>query len=112
MKVNVYTSPAVQNKILKITGLQILQGITTELQSSPFKTVMVNETTDVSNREQVSLIDRQVTKELQVHEEFVGLYNVPSIGAATLSAVIKDFFTRMNLCFGKLCGQCYDGAMT
>ena len=32
------------------------------------------------------------------------------IDAATLSTIIKDLFTEMNLCFGKLHGQCYDGA--
>ena len=109
-KENVYTSPDVQNELLKVMGLQVLRGIATELQRSPFLTVMVDETSDVSNREQVCMIVRQVTEDLQVHEEFLGLYCVPSIDAATLSMIIKDLFTRMNLCFGKLRGQCYDGA--
>ena len=109
-KENVYTSPDVQNELLKVMGLQVLRGIATVVQHSPFLTVMVDETSDVSNREQVSMIVRQVTEDLQVHKEFVGLYCVPSIDAATLSTIVKDPFTRMNLCFGKLCGQCYDGA--
>ena len=71
---------------------------------------MVDETSDVSNREQVSMIVWEVTEDLQVHEEFVGLYCVPLIDATTLSTIIKDLFTRMNLCFGKLRGQCYNGA--
>ena len=71
---------------------------------------MADETTDSSNREQVTLILRQVTKELEVHEEFLVLYHVASIDAAMLTTAIKDVLIRMNLPFNKLCGQCYDGA--
>ena len=58
------------------------------------------------------MIVRQATEDLQVHEEFVRLYGVPSIDATTLSTTIKDLFARMNLCFVKLYGQRYDGAST
>ena len=109
-KENVYTSPDIQNEIIKIMGIQVLREIAAELQRSPFVTVMADETTDASNREQVTLSIRQVTEDLQVHEEFLGLYCVPSIDASTLTSVIKDLFIRMNLSFEKLRGQCYDGA--
>ena len=45
-----------------------------------------------------------------VHEEFLGLYEVPTIEAATLFDAIKDVFTRLNLPSVKLHGQCYDTA--
>ena len=91
-------------------GLQVLRDISVDLQGSPFLTVMADETTDSSNGEQVTLILRQVTKELEVHEEFLGLYHVASIDAAMLTTAIKDVLIRMNLPFEKLHGQCYDGA--
>lgn len=72
--------------------------------------VMADETTDSSNQEQVTLIVRRVTEELEVHEEFLGLYHAASIDAATFTAVTKEFLIRMNLSFQKLQGQCYDGA--
>ena len=93
-------------------GLQVLRNVSADLQSSPFLTVMADETTDSSNREQVTLIFRRVTQELEVHEEFVGLYHVASIDAAMLTTAIKDVLVRMNLPFKKLRGQCYDGAST
>ncbi len=71
---------------------------------------MADETTDNSNKEQVTLFLRWVTDDLQVHEEFLGLYHVDSINAATLTAVIQDLFVRLNLCLERLRGQCYDGA--
>ncbi len=109
-KENVYTSPDIQNEILKTMGLRVLREIARELQSSPFITVMADETTDASNREQVTMVIRRVTEDLQVHEEFLGLYHVSAIDAATLTTVIKDLLMRMNLGIEKLRGQCYDGA--
>lgn len=109
-KENVYTSPDVQNEVIKVMGLQVLRDIVSDLQDSPFLTIMVDETTDSSNREQVTLIARRVTEELEVHEEFLGLYHVASIDAKTIASAIKDAFTRMNLPFKKVRGQCYDGA--
>ena len=47
-----------------------------------------------------------------MHEEFLGLYEVSSIDASTLTTVAKDVFARMNLPISKLRGQCYDGAST
>lgn len=57
-----------------------------------------------------SLILRRVNQELEVHEEFLGLYHVASIDAATLTTAIKDVLIRLNVPFEKLRGQCYDGA--
>lgn len=79
-KENFYISPDIQNEILKTMGLQISRKLAADIQASLFITIMVNETTDVSNSEQVTL------------------------------AVIKDVLIRMNVSFSKLRGQCYDGA--
>ena len=54
-KGNVYTSPEIQNEIIKVMGLHILRDVSADLQATPFLTVMADETTDSSNREQVSL---------------------------------------------------------
>ena len=109
-KENVYTSPEIQNEIIKLMGLQVLRSVTADLQASPFLTVMADETTDCSNHEQVTLVLRSITQELEVNEEFLGLYQVASIDAAMLTTAIKDVLVRCNLPFDKLRGQCYDGA--
>ena len=57
-----------------------------------------------------TLVIRHVTEELQVHEEFLGLYAVDSTDATTLVSVVKDAMVRMNLPMSNLRGQCYDGA--
>ena len=47
---------------------------------------------------------------MQVFEEFLGLYHVPSIDSDTLTKVAKDVPCCFNLPISKLRGQCYDDA--
>jgi hypothetical protein len=55
------------------------------------------------------MVLRWVDEEL-VHEDFVGLYEVPCIQASTLVHVVKDTLLRLNLTLMKARGQCYDEA--
>ena len=71
---------------------------------------MVDETTDVSNKEQAVLCFRWVSDDLIAHEDFVGLYGIENTEAKTLVNMILDVLTRLNLSIKKLRGQCYDGA--
>ena len=104
-KENVYTSEDIQNEMLKVMGLQVLREVSADLHASPFLTIMADETT----KEQVTLILRSANNELEVHKEFLRLYHVAAIDAATLTAAIKDALVRMNLPFDNIRGQCYDG---
>lgn len=83
-------------------AVHVLQTIATSLQSSPFLTIMIDETTDISNHEQVAIVFRYITDSFQVFEEFIGLYNIDSIGAECLSKVILDSLLRLNLPISKL----------
>ena len=49
-----FTSPDIQNEILSIMALMILREITSEI-AGKWYTIMVNETTDLSNSEQMVL---------------------------------------------------------
>ncbi len=91
-------------------GISLLRNISTELQQSPYLTIMADETTDASNKEQVTLFLRSVSDTLEVNEEFLGLYHVESIDSKNLFTVITDTLLRMNVSVDKLHGQCYDGA--
>ena len=109
-KTDKYTSPEMQNEMVKVMALRILRDISAFLQSSPFYTVMVDETADVGNIEQVVICLRWVSEKFEVHEEFVGLYQVESIEAEKLYGAISDVLLRLNLAVSKVRGQCYDGA--
>ena len=73
------TAPDMQNEILKTMALQVvLRQVVESICSAPFLTIMVDETTDVSNAEQVVVCFRWVDSNLEPHEEFIGLYQVES----------------------------------
>ncbi|KAL5514956.1 hypothetical protein EMCRGX_G000052 [Ephydatia muelleri] len=68
---------------------------------------MIDETTDESNKEQVVICFRWVDDELDVHEDFFGLYETESTEAIALLTIIHDV---LSISIIKLRGQCYDGA--
>jgi len=109
-KANKYVSHQNQNDILKIMAMHVLREVASCLQQSPFITIMMDETTDVSNNEQSVIIFRWVSEDFEVNEEFLGVYQVPSIDAKTLTAAAKDTLCRMNLPLSKVRGECYDSA--
>ena len=87
----------------------MLRNIATDIHNSTFVTVISDETTDPSNREQFTVIIRRVSEDLQVDKEFIGLYQTSTTDAATIVALIKDVFIRLNVSMKKLRGQCCDG---
>ncbi len=109
-KTDKYTSGEAQNELLKTMAHQVLRKISNNLQGTNFLTVMADETTDISNREQVVICLRWVSETLDVHEEFVGLHMVDSVDANTRVKVIKDTLLRFNLSLSRIRGQWYDGA--
>lgn len=92
--------------------MHVLRSLCEKLQSSPFIAVMIDETTDVTNEEQVVIVMWWIEECFEVSEEFLGLYSIPAIDAATLFSVVKDCMFRMNLPLHKLGGQWYDGCST
>ena len=104
-----YSSHEVHNELLSIMALQVLRQIAASLQSAVFYALMVDETTDKANKEQVVLVFQWVDNDLVAHEEFVGLYLTDSITSKALVAVIKDTLLRMYLKIEHCHGQCYIG---
>ena len=88
----------------------VLRKIASFIRDSQFYSIMVDKCVDASNREQLVLCFRWVDTNLDVHEDFFGLYQVPNITSDALQAAIKDTLLRMNLSLARCRGQCYDGA--
>ncbi|XP_052253227.1 zinc finger MYM-type protein 1-like [Dreissena polymorpha] len=105
-----FVAPDIQNEILQLMALRILRKVASDIKTNEFYTIMADETTDKSNREQVVVVFRHVDEDLNVHEDFVGFHQVNSIDATTLTSVIEDTLLRMNLSLSQCRGQCYDGA--
>ena len=84
-KTNKYTSWQMQNEMLKVMALCVLIDVAASLHSSPFNSIMADDTTDSSNREQGVICLRWVDNNLNAHKEFIGLQQVDTIYMLRLS---------------------------
>ena len=109
-KTNKYTSHIIQNECIQIMALHILRELSKRIASAGFFSLMADECTDCSNREQFTINIRWVDADLQDSVAFIGLYAVDAINADCLVSAIKDVLIRMNLKLSCCRGQCYDGA--
>ena len=96
-KTDKYISPNIQNEVLKIMALSVLCEIMHSIHEAPFLSVMIDETTDISNKEQVVLCLRWVDKGLEAHEEFIGLHQVESTASTVLVGVIHNAVKKCEL---------------
>jgi len=104
-----YTSHDIQNEILGIMSQSILRSLAADIRPHYFSLVC-DEYTDISNKEQLTFCVRWIDEKLDAHEDFLGFYNVPNISSETIVSVIKDALIRLQLSLDSCRGQCYDGA--
>ncbi|CAL9706094.1 unnamed protein product [Knipowitschia caucasica] len=88
----------------------VLRTLLKEVKDAEFFAVMLDETADITVKEQVSICLRFVTDELQPEEIFVGFYETASTTAEALFQLLQDALIRFSLPLNKCRGQCYDGA--
>ena len=72
-----WISPAVQNERLDIVATVMLEKITAEIRSSGYYGIVVDETSDISRTEQVSLFFRYISNG-ETKETFTGFYSTSS----------------------------------
>ena len=105
-----YTHNEYQDELLNIMASQVLRKKLYDINNSKMFSVMCDEYTDISNKQQLSFCLRWVDEALNSHEDFLGFYKIPNIRSDTIVSAMKDAFTRFNLPFSDLRGQTYDGA--
>ena len=108
-----YTSHEVQNELLSIMAQHALRKVAQKIQRAVFFTIMIDETTDCSNKQLVMLMFYWVGEDLSAHKDFVGLYLTNSITSAALNlaSIIEDTMLSMSIKLEHCHGQCYDGAI-
>ena len=104
-----FTHHDVQNELLDIMAKQVLSKKLEAIRKG-FYSIMCDEGTDCSNLEHLSFNTRIVDDELEVHEDFLGFYEIESIKSDTIVSAIKDMLLRFNLSLDLCRGQIYDGA--
>ena len=79
----------IQNELLQIMGLSVLRKVAGRL-AGQYYTIMADETTDISNTEQLVLCLRFVDDQLVSHEEFIGLHSMDDTTAECITRTIED----------------------
>jgi hypothetical protein len=102
-----YTSPEYQNDIVHCLAQQLRLKT---VQSVKYWALLVDETKDVSRKEQLSFIIRYVGENGVVNEKPIGVYHMQQTDAASLTSAIIDITDQLKLNWDHLVAQCYDGA--
>lgn len=104
-----YTSPLIQNQLLKLSADCVLDEIRKQIASSPYCAVIADETKDVSKTEQLSICLRYLYGGCVV-DRFVGFTAAEAVDAASLSTLIISVLHSLGVEKNQLLAQCYDGA--
>ena len=99
-----YRSKTIQNEINKTIGSYILSKTLDEIKESKLFSVVADETADIYNKEQLSLVLRFVDASQQIWEEFIGFYHCE---AGTSGEALKEMILGA---VADRRGQSYDGA--
>ena len=99
-----------QNEIIRLMAFIIIRNVAKNIKDSIFYSIMADEVTNCSNKEQRVICFRWVDKGFDIHEDFIGIYNVDKIKADTLVTVVKGVLIKLNIPLSNARGQCYDGA--
>ncbi|KAJ9537272.1 hypothetical protein OSB04_030005 [Centaurea solstitialis] len=103
------TSPDIQKDIVNAAATETTKLIVNDL-GNDFFSVLVDESRDVSIKEQMSVVVRYVDTKGRVIERFLGIEHVPSTTSISLKSALHDLFSRHGLSISNLRGQGYDGA--
>ncbi|XP_022854809.1 zinc finger MYM-type protein 1-like [Olea europaea var. sylvestris] len=102
------TSPRVQKDIVSAIASECLHVIIENIRDS-FFSILVDESRDISVKEQMSVVIRYV-KNGCILEHFIGVIHVLNTTTASLKAAIDQLFSMHSLSISNLRGQGYDGA--
>nr|XP_009797198.1 PREDICTED: zinc finger MYM-type protein 1-like [Nicotiana sylvestris] len=102
-------APNIQKEIVNACAKEIMKAIVEDLNGDYFG-ILVDESKDVSHKEQMALVLRYVNKEGKLIERFLSIVHVKKTTASSLQKAIYDFLLEHPLSPSQIWGQGYDGA--
>ncbi|XP_016544405.1 uncharacterized protein LOC107844519 [Capsicum annuum] len=103
------TSPDIQKDIVSSCAKETLKEIIEDLNGHFFG-ILVDESKNVSHKEQMTLVLRYVNREGKLIERFLGLVHVKDISAKSLKEAINFLLLNHSLSRSQIRGQGYDKA--
>ncbi|KAI3750696.1 hypothetical protein L2E82_21445 [Cichorium intybus] len=106
---NQVISPKIQKEVIECFSKEIILSICKEI-GKDFFALLVDESSDVSKKEQMAIVLRYVDSIGIVKERFIGIVHVKDTSSLTLKEAIYEVFTGNKLSMTQVRGQGYDGA--
>ncbi|XP_060211656.1 uncharacterized protein LOC132639203 [Lycium barbarum] len=103
------TSPMIQKDIVIACKIETIKAIIEELNGDYF-TLLVDESLDVSRKEQMAVVLRYVDRKGFVMERLIDIVQVEDTSALSLKSAIVNLLSQHSLSLSYVRGQCYDGA--
>ncbi|XP_049381339.1 uncharacterized protein LOC125845891 [Solanum stenotomum] len=103
------TSPMIQKDIVSACKIEIVKAILEELNGDYFA-LLVDESFDVSRKEQMAIIFRYIDRMKFVMERLIDIVYVEDTSASSLKEAFFNLLAQHSLSPSSVRGQCYDGA--
>ncbi|XP_074326929.1 uncharacterized protein LOC141664872 [Apium graveolens] len=103
------TSLDIQHDIINASALETVNSIIGDLRDNLFS-ILIDESRDISIKEQMIIVLRYVEQKGRVLEKFIGIVHVPNTSASSLKCSIDSLFSKHKLSISRIRGQGYDGA--
>ena len=105
-----YISPVIVNELIMIMGQAVVRQILPSIKSTLWFSLIADEASDISHNEYLNISVRWVNSDFDVHEDVLGLVQLPDTRAVTPFSVIKDVLIRCSLPISQCRGQAFNGA--
>ena len=79
-----YQSPEVVNEMIELMAKSLVRQRTEEIKSAEFYSLIIDETRDISGKEQLAISLRWVNNSYEILEDLIGLIEVEKTDAATI----------------------------
>ncbi|CAI0389840.1 unnamed protein product [Linum tenue] len=103
------TSPMIQRDLVHAMACETTKRIIADI-GNDFFCILVDETRDISMKEQMAIVLRYVNSDGVVMERFLCTSHVPNTKALTLKKEIEAMLLKHGLSMSMIRGQGYDGA--
>ncbi|KAK8940884.1 hypothetical protein KSP39_PZI009869 [Platanthera zijinensis] len=103
------TAPDIQKDIINAMAVETTSLIIKDIGEN-FFSILLDESRDISTKEQMAIALRYVDRTGQVIERFVGIVHVSDTSAQSLKLALLQFFSEHGLSITRIRGQGYDGA--
>ena len=97
-----YTSKTIQNQLIGIIGDFIRDKFIEEIKTAKFYSILCDDVTDVSNKEQLSIVFQFVDETNLIREEFLDFIGTDRITGEALASRIKESIFKVWLKFSRL----------